>query len=127
MSSTRRQHRVAELLQRELAQLIAFEVRDPRLDFVSVTRVEISRDLRHAKVYVSHLGGSDAGPQIVAALQHASGFLRHELGRRTALRYLPELHFYFDEGLIVSQRIDALLEQISQGESASQEQELAGK
>lgn len=108
--ATRRQQRVAELLQRELAELIAYELQDPRLSLVSVTQVEVTADLRMARVHVSHLEGEDAGQEAVAALEHASGFLRRALGQRTKLRYVPELRFFFDEGLIVSQRIDALLQ-----------------
>lgn len=111
--TTRRQQRVAELLQRELALLIAYELKDPRLDFVSVTRVEVSQDLRHARVYVSQLGDAKEGRKAVAALEHASGFLRRALGDRTTLRYLPDLKFYQDRGLIASQEINALLEELA--------------
>lgn len=107
---TRRQLRVAELLQRELAELIAYELKDPRLRLVNVTRVEMTADLRMARVYVSHLEGEEAGQEAVSALEHATGLVRRELGQRTKLRYVPELRFLFDEGLIVSQRIDALLQ-----------------
>ncbi len=114
MASDRRQRRVAEFIQRELAELIAYQLKDPRLHFVSVTRVEVSGDLRYARVYVSHLEGPAASKDILAALDHANGFLRRALGQRIQLRFMPELIFYFDEGLLASQRMNALLDEISQ-------------
>lgn len=116
--SSRRQLRVAELLQQELATMITFDLRDPRLAFVSVTRVQASPDLRHANVYISSLDGEESQAEVMAALRHASGFLRRELGRRTALRYVPELAFHFDDGLIQSQRMSDLLDEIATQEAA---------
>lgn len=116
--STRRQLRVAELLQRELAQLITYDLGDPRLQFVSVTRVDVTPDLRQARVYVSHLGDESAAPELIASLQRASGHLRRELGQRTLLRYVPELQFFFDQGLIASLRIEALLGTLTDAQPA---------
>lgn len=95
-----------------MAELITFEMKDPRLDFVSVTRVEVSGDLRYAKVFVSHLDATTARPQIIEALDHASGFLRTQLGQRMRLRFVPELAFFFDEGLIASQRMASILDEL---------------
>lgn len=93
--------------------MIAFELKDPRLAFVSVTRVEVTSDLRLARVYVSQLDGEESRRETMAALGHASGYLRREIGQRTTLRYVPELSFHFDEGLIASQRINTLLDDLS--------------
>lgn len=120
---SRRQQRVSELLQRELAEIIAYELHDPRVALVNVTRVEVTPDLKLARVYVSHLEGEATGQEAVAALTKASGLLRHELGQRTTLRYLPELRFYFDEGLIISQRIDSLLDDIARSEPSPRQDE----
>jgi len=117
--TTRRQERVAELLQRELAEMIAFDLRDPRLAFVSVTRVQVSPDLRYARIFVSHLGDDESRRHILPTLQGASGFLRRELGRRTDLRYLPELQFLYDEGLEAAQHMDALLDAIVASDDAT--------
>lgn len=111
--STRRQLRVAELIQQELASMIIFDLRDPRLAFVSVTRVQVSSDLRHANVYISSLDGEETRADVLAGLHKASGFLRRELGNRTKLRYVPELAFHFDDGLIQSQRMSDLLDEIA--------------
>lgn len=118
--STRRQLRVAELIQHELANLLAFDLRDPRLAFVSVTRVQVSADLRHANVYISSLSGEEAAGEVLAAVHRASGFLRRELGVRTTLRYVPELAFHFDEGLVQSQRMSDLLDEIAGQESPAE-------
>ncbi len=114
--STRRQLRVAELIRQELANLITFELRDPRLALVSVTRVQVSPDLRHANAYISSLEGEEGRAETLAALRHAQGFLRRELGRRTDLRYVPELAFHFDDGLIQSQHMSNLLDEIAEQE-----------
>ncbi len=111
--STRRQLRVAELIQQELATMITFDLRDPRLAFVTVTRVQASPDLRHANVYISSLDGEETQAEVLAALRHAGGFLRRELGIRTKLRYVPELAFHFDDGLIQSQRMSNLLDELA--------------
>lgn len=119
--STRRQLRVAELIQQELASMIIFDLRDPRLAFVSVTRVQVSSDLRHANVYISSLDGEETRADVLAGLHNASGFLRRELGNRTKLRYVPELAFHFDDGLIQSQRMSNLLDEIAIQETPAQE------
>ena len=111
--SSRRQLRVGELLQHELAQMIAFELRDPRLAFVSVMRVQVSSDLLHATVYVSQLMGENAPKETLAALDHACGYLRRELGLRTKLRQVPDLKFLYDEGLAEGMRINALIDEIA--------------
>jgi ribosome-binding factor A len=116
--STRRQLRVAELIRQELASMIIFDLRDPRLALVSVTRVQVSSDLRHADVYISSLEEEDATRlEALAALRHASGLLRRELGKRTILRYVPELAFHFDDGLIESQRMSDLLDDLASQEA----------
>lgn len=118
--STRRQLRVAELIQQELATLLTFDLRDPRLAFVSVTRVQASPDLRHANVYISSLDGEESHAEVMAALRNASGFLRRELGHRTKLRYVPELAFHFDDGLIQSQRMSDLLDELASQEAPAE-------
>ena len=107
------------MIQQELATMITFDLRDPRLAFVSVTRVQVSSDLRHANVYISSLSGEESEAEIMAALRKASGFLRRQLGSRTTLRYVPELAFHFDDGLIQSQRMSDLLDEIASEETIS--------
>ena len=123
--NSRRQSRVAELLQRELAQMITYELRDPRLASVTVTRVEVTPDLRLARVYISTLGDEGAGREAVAGLEHASGYLRRELGRRTDLRFLPELRFVYDTSVEYSQHMNTLLDQLMAAPAAASAEESA--
>ncbi len=91
-----RMGRIDHQLQRELARLIATELKDPRLGFVTVTRVEISSDMAAAKVYVSIIGDRHVARQSMTALESAKRFLRGELGHAMSLRHTPELTFIED-------------------------------
>src|SRR2546430_4857683 len=96
MAGYKRADRVKSLLQRELGTLISEELRDPRIAFPTVTAVEITPDLRSAKVHVSVLGDEEASAATMKALEDAKPFLRRELGSRTALRSVPEPTFAHD-------------------------------
>ncbi len=102
--------RVAEQLRRELAILIQQEVKDPRLGMVTVSDVEVSSDLAHAKVYVTVLGGEDKIEETVAVLNRAANFLRRELGRRLVLRIIPRLKFHYDRSIRQGAELSALIE-----------------
>jgi ribosome-binding factor A len=106
-----RAFRLGEQIQRELSELIRLEVRDPRVKLVTVTEVAVSRDLSHAKVFVTSLQGEEAALQSIRALQRAAGFLRSRLAQNVKARTVPELHFVYDEsverGVKLSQLIDA--------------------
>lgn len=104
-----RSARVAEQLQRELAGMLGKVLENPRAGLVTVTAVQLSKDLSHAKVFVSSLGGSLPHAELVASLQHAAGFLRHELGRALSLRVMPELKFLYDETEERAARLEALI------------------
>ncbi len=91
-----RMQRIDHEMQRVLGLLISQELKDPRLGFTTVTRVEITQDLRHAKVFVSIIGDRHAARQTMDALAHASRFLRGEVGQRIKLRHTPELQFIED-------------------------------
>ncbi len=116
---TIRQRRVAELLKEELAVLLELEVADPRLQFVNVTAVEVTPDLRLAKVYVTTLDEEESYPEVLEALDHARGFLRSSLAERIRLRRVPDLAFFVDDVLSRARRIDALLEQIQREKAAN--------
>ncbi len=109
---TRRQQRVAELLHEEISLLLVRELRDPRLEGVTVTDVEMSPDLRHARVFISVLGDEEAQQAAIAGLEHAAGFLRRALAARLELRRVPDLSFRLDTSIARGQRIMELLEQI---------------
>jgi ribosome-binding factor A len=106
-----RSSRLAEQIQRDLSDLIRLEVRDPRVGLVTVTEVEVSRDLSHAKVYVTSLAGADQAAQSVQALQRAAGFLRSRLAQSLKARTVPELHFVYDESIERGVRLSRLIDQ----------------
>ena len=112
--ATRRQRQVAELLHQEISQLIQYRTRDPRLGFVTVTGVEVTPDLRHAKVHVSVLGDDADEAGTLSGLASAAKFFRHELGQTLTLRYIPDLSFKIDKNLDHALRIDNLLDQIEE-------------
>ena len=105
----RRTLRVSEAVREELSELIGFETADPRLLAVEVVEVHVSPDGKHASIKVVLRGNDREQRQSMAALEHASGFLRHELASRLSLRHVPELHFTQDRYPDVDNRIDFLL------------------
>jgi len=96
-------------MRRELAQLIQHEVKDPAVGFISVSDVEVTRDLAHAKVYVT-VFESDKAQQTLDALNHAAGYLRRRLGQEMRIRSVPELHFHHDASVEAGQRMDHLID-----------------
>ena len=103
-----RARRVAGQIQRELSRLITAELQDPRLRLVTVTEVDVSPDLSHAKVFITVLG-ADQAVDAVAALRHASVHLRRLLGQVLRMRHVPELRFVEDRALIEGSRLSALI------------------
>lgn len=116
MPNPHRQEKLGELIAVELSQLLRTRVKDPRVGFASITRVEVSGDLRHAKVYVSVMGTPEEQAATMQALKHANGFLRHEVAERITLRYMPELIFKLDTSIEEGSRILALIQQIEDEE-----------
>ena len=110
MKVSNRSRRIAELIKRELAQIIVRELRDSKAHNVTLTDAEVAADLSRAKIYFSLLGGSAMADRAAAVLNHAAGFLRHALMRRLTLRTVPELCFYYDESVERGARIDTLIE-----------------
>ena len=106
-----RSSRVAEQVQRELAELIRLELKDPRVGLITVTGVDLTPDYAHAKVFYTTLAGPDARKGIEAGLRAASGYLRRELGRRIRIHTLPELHFVFDESVERGDRLSRLIDE----------------
>ena len=104
-----RHDRVAGLLRRELATLIWKEIKDPRLGPLSVSDVEVSRDLAHAKIYVTS-SEPDSMAESLKVLKRAASFLRRRLGREVTMRQVPELHFIHDDSIERGAHIDQLIE-----------------
>ncbi len=116
MAEVKRSARVAERVRQVLAELFAREVRDPRVAGVVVTRVELTDDLRVARVMVRVLEGDDDGSRrkpLLEGLARATPLLRREVGRRASLRFAPELRFAYDEGLDHTTRVEEILHQIA--------------
>lgn len=113
-----RTDRIAAVMLRELAALIQFEVKDPRVGFVTVYAVKVTRDLSHAKVYISRMGSDEEIEQAVKVLNKAKGFLRTALAQKIKLRTMPALHFVYDKSVLEGGRLSKLIDDaISQGES----------
>jgi len=111
VSGGRRSERLGEEVREEVARIIAEGLKDPRIGFVTVTRVDLTADLRNARVYVGVLGDQSQKDKTLAGLRQAAGFIRRELGRRIRVRHTPELEFKYDSGLDATDRVAALLEE----------------
>jgi ribosome-binding factor A len=111
---TRRTERLGEEIREEVALMLTRELKDPRIGFVTVTRVDLGPDLRQARVFVGVLGTEKQRQTSLTGLKQAAGFMRRALGQRLRLRYTPELLFQYDEGLEASDRVARLLSEIQQ-------------
>src|SRR5258708_31890542 len=102
----RRPERLAEQIKEETSLIIAGEVEDPRIGFATVTDAKISPDLRHVKIFVSVLGTEKEASESLKALNHAPGFIRHQLGSALRLRRTPDMHFVYDETVKTAAKIE---------------------
>jgi ribosome-binding factor A len=105
-----RRDRVASVLVREISDIVMREIKDPRIGFITITSVDLSPDLKSAKVYFSCLGDK---PKSLQTLTHAKGFIRSSLAHRMRLRTVPELDFEIDNSYEHGKKIDELFEKIS--------------
>ncbi len=104
--------RVGELIQAELAELLLRALKDPRLQMVTVSHVEVSPDLRHARVYISRVGSAEEQQSALVGFERATGFVRGRLGKRLKLRYVPKLDFVIDTGIAYGVRISHMLNEL---------------
>ena len=114
MPNLHRQEKLGELIAAELSELLRTRVKDPRVGFASITRVEVSGDFRHAKVFVSVMGSPEEREATMQGLKNATGFLRHELATRLVLRYMPEIAFKLDKSIEEGARILELIQKVEQ-------------
>lgn len=112
---SQRTDRVDELLRQEIGQILAKELADPRIGFATITDVETAPDLRHAKVWVSVIGGKTDRTETVRALQASMGFVRHELGKRLRIKRIPALHIHLDDTAERGTRVLHLLQELESG------------
>lgn len=113
MGQGSRPERVADLIRAEVTTMIARELHDPGVGFVTVTRVQVSNDLQHARVFYTSLGDPAARKNTARALERATGFMRRQIGQRLRLRRTPEIEFEFDESIGHQDRVAHLLQEIA--------------
>jgi ribosome-binding factor A len=118
---SQRLQRVDELLRQEIGRILAKDVQDPHVGFATVTAVETTPDLRHARVRVSVIGGDAERAETLAALERATGYVRHELGVRLRLKRIPALHVVLDESAERGTRVLQILEELERGHDAAGE------
>lgn len=106
-----RSQRVAEQIRRELADLLQFEVKDPRVGRITVTEVEVSGDMAHAKVYYSAPPAEQETGELQKGLEKSAGFLRGQLAKRMLLRTVPQLHFIYDASIDRGMRLSRLIDE----------------
>jgi ribosome-binding factor A len=104
-----RSDRVGDLLLKVLAELLAREIRDPRVRGINLTGVKVSKDLRHARIFFSVFGAETNKNDALAGLKRATGFIRSKLGKELSLRFVPSIEFSYDETEAEAQRIESLL------------------
>jgi ribosome-binding factor A len=119
MSQGSRTERVGDQIRSEIAQLLAREVHDPGIGFVTITRVAVTPDLQHARVSYTVLGDDTARRTSARALDRAAPFLRRQIGSRLRLKRVPELEFIYDESIAGQDRIEQLLNEIHAAERAT--------
>ena len=113
MVSETRAERIANRIREELSDILIYDVADPRLSWVSITDVQVDRELAFASIYVSSPEGSERAEEILDGLNHARGFLRRKLSQRIELRTFPELRFYWDPTPEQAERIEKLLDSLN--------------
>lgn len=104
--------RVGEEIRKEIATMLFGEIHDPRIGFVTITKVIMTKDLRQAKVYFSMIGSDEEKGKTMEGLQSATGYIKKEIGKRLNLRCTPELLFKFDDSLEYASRIEQILKEI---------------
>jgi ribosome-binding factor A len=116
----KRADKVGDLIRKEISQILVGELKDPRIGFVTITKVAVSDDLRVAKVYYSVFGGEDQKEESYQGLESATGYIKRELGMRVRLKYMPEIQFLFDDSLEYGEHIEELLRSVkhSDGEQS---------
>lgn len=112
--SHRRTERIGGQIRIEIADIIARRLNDPRIGFVTVTAVEVSEDLRHAKVFVSVYGDEEAKTQTMKGLESASGLIRGEIGHRLRIKFTPEIIFKLDTSMEKAEHVLGILEKIEE-------------
>jgi len=119
----KRSEKVGDLIQKEISQMLLKSIKDPRIGFVTITRVTVSEDCRFAKVFFSVAGTQAQRESSMKDLDSAKGYVRRELGRRIRLRYTPDIMFQFDPSIEYAIHVEELIQSIHQGKEPHGEEE----
>lgn len=114
MVSKLRAQRIADSIREQLSEMLIHDVSDPRLAGISVTDVDVDRELAYANIYVSALEGSSRSEEVLDGLRHAQGYIRYELSQRIDIRSFPQLRFHWDPTFENAERIDQLIASIQE-------------
>ncbi len=109
-------------MRRELSQILAFDIKDPGLGFVTVTSIEVSKDLRHAKAFISCMGTESQKKKCLYSLIKAKGYIQKELGQRLSMKFIPDVKFILDSSLDHLMHIDAVLKKIKEDDAAQKKE-----
>ena len=112
MGEGKRSERVADLIQKEISEMLIRSIKDPRIGFVTITRVLVTDDCRSAKIYYSVMGTPAEREESLKGLESAKGYIRKELGRRVSLRYTPEIVFQFDPSIEYAIHIEEVIQHL---------------
>jgi ribosome-binding factor A len=121
MVSQARASRIAQRIKEDLSEIVLFEISDPRLSGIFITHVNVDRELAYAKIFVSALEGIERKDEIMEGLQHAAGFLRHQLATRIPLRSFPQLRFNWDPIPENADRMDRLIDSLKTDKESKDE------
>jgi len=116
MKEGKRSEKVADLIHKEISEMLVKSLKDPRIGFVTITRVAVSEDCRFAKIYFSVMGSLAEREKSAKGLDSAKGYIRKELGRRMSLRYTPEIMFQFDPSIEYAIHIEEVIQHLHQEE-----------
>ena len=123
----KRSEKVADLIQKEISQMLVKSVKDPRIGFVTITRVSVSEDCRFAKIYFSVAGSLEERERSMKGLESATGYVRKELGRCIRLRYTPEILFQFDPSIEYAIHMEELIQSIHHDKESNGDEEGNGR
>ena len=114
-----RSDRVGGLIKQQMAELLRKEISDPCLSQATITAVKVSPDLRHAKIYFAAAGAEGASEAALEGFQRAKGFIKRELAQRLGLRYMPDLHFFYDDSIDRGARIEQLIKMVKKDDQTN--------
>lgn len=116
MKEFKRSERVSDLVYREVSNILLIDIKDPRVELVTITGTKVSDDLRHAVVYYSVIGDDKRWSEVARGLESSRGYIKRELGKRLKMKYLPDLKFVEDRTMEKGEKMDRLLSELAKNE-----------